>query len=367
MPAVADVIRRHQESYLERHGEAVPQPHRKVLDTLAACRTGRLGTVVFACNDCGQRHHIGRSCGNRHCATCQQDKARAWLQRQTERLLPCPYFLVTFTLPAELRPFARSNQRVAYNAFFRASSDAIKLLAADPKYIGTPCPGFFGVLHTWGRQLPYHPHLHYVVAGGGPSPDAQRWLSARADFLMPGKALAKLCRAKFRDAMKAGGVFERIDPAVWSKDWVVDLQSVGDGRRALHYLAPYIFRVAISDHRIRACDDHQVVFTYRKTGSRRLRSLGLEPHEFLRRFLQHVLPSGFQKVRYYGFLSANSAYSIDTVRWLATLHAGKTFVLAAGAKAPPPPPSLLRCAHCGGSIRVVRFLRFPGLPYFDSS
>lgn len=367
MPAVADVLRRHRESCLERFGEAVPAPHRHVLNTLAACRTGRLGTVVFACNACGHRHHIGRSCGNRHCPTCQQDRARAWLQRQTERLLPCPCFLVTFTLPAELRPFARAHQRLVYDAFFQASSQAIKLLAANPKYIGTPCPGFFGVLHTWGRQLPCHPHIHYVVAGGGPSADGQRWLPARDNFLMPGKALARVCRAKFRDALKAAGVSGDTDPAAWSKDWVVDLQPVGDGRRALQYLAPCIFRVAISDQRIRCFGDHQVVFTYRKTGSRRPRPLSLQPHEFLRRFLQHVLPSGFQKVRYYGFLSTNAAHTLDRARWLATLHAGEAFVLAAAARKPPPPPSLLRCADCGGVIRSVRFLPCNGPACFDSS
>jgi hypothetical protein len=367
MPTVADVVRRHAPAYLRRFGEAVPRAHRNVLAALAACRTGSLGTVVFACSDCQRRHRIGRSCGNRHCPSCQHDKARAWLHKQTERLLPCPYFLLTFTLPAELRAFVRAHQRIAYDAFFRASSDAIKVLARDPKYIGTPCPGFFGVLHTWGRELPYHPHLHYVVAGGGPSEDGLRWLPARADFLMPAKALSILCRTKFRDAMKAAGVLDRIDPAVWTKDWVVDARPVGDGRRALQYLAPYIFRVAISDHRIRSCDDRQVTFTYRKTGSRRPRSLRLEPDEFLRRYLQHVLPRGFQKVRYYGFLSANGAHRLENLRWLATLHAGETFVLHAAAATPPPECSLLRCADCGGSIRVVGFLRFAGRPYFDTS
>jgi hypothetical protein len=157
MPTVADVARRYGASYLRRFGEAVPAEHRKVLGALAACRTGALGTVVFACSRCRHRHHIGRSCGNRHCPTCQQDKARAWLEKQTAQLLPCPYFLLTFTLPAELRSFVRSHQRVTYDAFFQASSAAIKVLAADPKYIGTRTPGFFGVLHTWGRTLPYHP------------------------------------------------------------------------------------------------------------------------------------------------------------------------------------------------------------------
>jgi hypothetical protein len=367
MPAVADVVRQHAPAYLERFGEAVPEPHRRVLDAIADCRTGRLGTVVFACKDCGQHHHIGRSCGNRHCPGCQHDKGTAWLNRQIDRLLPCPYFLLTFTLPAELRPLARAHQRTVYDAFFRASSDAIKALAADPKYIGTPSPGFFGVLHTWGRQLPYHPHLHYVMPGGGPSADGEQWLPARADFLMPERPLSILFRGKFRDAMKQAGLLSEIDPAAWKKDWVVDIQAVGDGRTAIRYLAPYVFRVAISDHRIRASEDDHVTFTWRKSGSRRPRTVTLEPDEFLRRFLQHVLPRGFQKVRYYGFMSANASNSFDRARWLATLHAKETFSLDPAASVPPPVPPRQRCQDCGGDIHVVRFLRFRGTASFDSS
>jgi hypothetical protein len=367
MPAVADVVRQHAPAYLERFGEAVPRAHRKVLGAIADCRTGRLGTVVFACKNCERRHRIGRSCGNRHCPGCQHDKGAAWLNRQTGRLLPCPYFLLTFTLPAELRALARAHPRTVYDAFFRASSDAIKALAADPKYIGTPRAGFFGVLHTWGRQLPYHPHLHYVMPGGGPSADGEHWLAARADFLMPAKPLSRLFRGKFRDAMRQAGLIAHIDPAAWTKDWVVDIQATGDGRSAIRYLAPYIFRVAVSDRRIRSCTQDHVTFTWHKTGSRRPRALTLEPDEFLRRFLQHVLPRGFQKVRYYGFLCANAGNAFDHARWLATLHARETFVIDPAGGTPPPVLLRQRCQDCGGEIRVVRFLRFRGSASFDSS
>jgi hypothetical protein len=279
MPAVADVVRQHAPAYLARFGEAVPRAHRRVLGAISDCRTGRLGTVVFAYKDCGQRHRTARSCGNRHCPGCQHDKGTAWLNRQTGRVLPCPCFLLTFTLPAELRALARARPRTAHDAFVRATSEAIKVFAADPKYIGTPSPGFFGVLHTWGRQLPYHPHLHYVMAGGGPSADGEHWLPARADFLMPAKQLSRLFRGKFRHAVKQADLLQAIDSAAWKKDWVVDIQAVGDGRTAIRYLAPYIFRVAISDRRILASDDDHVTFTWRKSGSRRARSLRLEAHE----------------------------------------------------------------------------------------
>ena len=201
MPTVADVLRRYGGQYLERFGATMPGEHQKVLRAISACRTGELGTVLYACQSCGTIHVVGRSCGNRHCPTCQHEKTQAWLEKQTDRLLPCPYFLVTFTLPAELREFARRHQRVAYSALFGASSAALRTLAADPKFIGTDRLGFFGVLHTWGRTLEYHPHVHYVVPGGGIAEDGDRWLPSRTDFLVPVKALSILYRAKFRDIL----------------------------------------------------------------------------------------------------------------------------------------------------------------------
>ena len=179
MPTVADVMRRYGQQYLERFEATMPKEHKKVLRALCACRTGELGTVLYACQSCGTVHVVGRSCGNRHCPTCQHEKTQAWLEKQTDRLLPCPSFLVTFTLPAELREFARRHQRVAYSALFEASSGALRALAADPKFIGSDRLGFFGVLHTWGRTLEYHPHVHYVIPGGAIDKDASRWLPTR--------------------------------------------------------------------------------------------------------------------------------------------------------------------------------------------
>ena len=176
MPTVADVLRRYGGQYLERFGATMPGEHKKVLHAITACRTGELGTVLYACQSCGEIHAIGRSCGNRHCPTCQHDKTKAWLEKQTDRLLPCPYFLVTFTLPAELRALARSHQRVIYATLFEASSEAMRALAANPRFVGTDRLGFFGVLHTWGRTLEYHPHVHYVVPGGGIDEAGSRWL-----------------------------------------------------------------------------------------------------------------------------------------------------------------------------------------------
>ena len=236
MPSVAEVVRRYGPEYLERFGDAMPAGHKKVLRDIAACRTGELGMVVYRCSDCGKPHAMGRSCGNRHCPSCQRDKAEAWLEKQTDRLLPCPYFLVTLTLPAELRAVARcisgwSTPRCSRRPARRCA------LAADPKYVGTDRLGFFDVLHTWCRTLEYHPRVHYVVPGGGLNADGTQWLSSRADFLVPVKALSILFRAKFRDRLRDEGLLELVDPSVWNRDWVVHSQPAGDGRESLRYLA----------------------------------------------------------------------------------------------------------------------------------
>src|SRR3954447_11879872 len=366
MPTVADVLRRYGPAYLERFGAAMPGEHKKVLDAITACRTGQLGGVVYRCESCGATHTMGRSCGNRHCPTCQQDKTKAWLEDQLDRLLPCPYFLLTFTVPAGLRDFVRGHQRIAYAAMFEASSAAIKALAADPKYVGTPRCGFTGVLHTWRRTLEHHPHIHYVVPGGGISEDGSRWLASRADFFVPVRALSLLFRAKFRDALGRAGLLREVDPTVWRQDWVVHSQAVGDGRASLKYLAPYVFRVALSDRRVVSCEEGRVTFSYRRSGSNRWRKMTVDALEFIRRFLQHVLPSGFPKVRHYGFLSPNSRESIEVVRWLVTLYYGLTYRLLGDAPHEIITAPRIRCARCGGSMRVLAFL--PGaVATFDTS
>jgi hypothetical protein len=368
MPSVAEVVRRYGPEYLERFGATMPAAHKKVLRHIAACRTGELGMVVYRCADCGKTHAMGRSCGDRHCPSCRRDKAETWLEKQTERLLPCPYFLVTFTLPAELRDVARAHQRAVYAALFEASSAALRASAADPKYVGTDRLGFFGVLHTWGRTLEYHPHVHYVVPGGGLSADGTRWLPSRADFLVPVKALSILFRARFRDRLGRAGLLEGVAPAVWHRDWVVHCQPAGDGRESLRYLAPYVFRVAIGDHRIVACDDDRVTFTYRKVGSKRQREMTLDAMEFLRRFLQHVLPTGFQKVRSYGFLSPAGAVALEVVRWLIALGAGLTYVLRSRRDEPGPAgPAAPGCPACGGVLVRLGFVPAPLPVAFDTS
>jgi hypothetical protein len=209
--------------------------------------------------------------------------------------------------------------------------------------------------------------VHYVVPGGAVNAAGDAWLPSGAAFFLPVCALSILFRAKFRDLMRRTELWERIDPAVWRRDWVVNSQAVGDGRASLRYLAPYVFRVAISNHRIVSCDNGRVTFSYRKSGTSHWRKMTLGSLEFIRRFLQHVLPTGFQKVRHYGFLSPNGPLSLEAVRWLVTLHNGEIFTLLAAVaptKAPTPTP---RCAECGGPLRVVAFISRRAPQPFDTS
>jgi hypothetical protein len=357
MPTVAEVLRRYGGEYLERFGSRMPAEHRKVLGAIRACRTGALGTVHYSCSSCGHTHVMGRSCGNRHCPTCQQEKTKAWLEKQTARLLPCPYFLMTFTLPSQLRRLARSNQRAVYNAMFQASSKTIRTLAADKRFFGDGRTGFFGVLHTWDRTLGYHPHVHYVVPGGAVSADGHSWRASNPAFFLPVKALSIVFRAKFREAMHKAGLLKEVDPSVWKRPWVVHSKAVGDGRMSLKYLATYVFRVGISDHRIMSCENGKVTFSYRRSGTNYWKPMKLSAMRFIQHFLQHVLPRSLQKVRHYGFLGPQSKRSIEAVRWLVTLHNGDPFVLVSKPVADTPLRPTRRCDDCGGLLRVIA--KFP--------
>jgi hypothetical protein len=363
MGAIAEIFRAFGPLYLERFPH-LPTAHRRVMDAILQCRSGELGSTLYQCSDCGAAHWVGRACGNRHCPQCQAHKTRQWFDTQLERRLPGPYFLLTFTVPQPLRPFLRSHPRVGYNALFHASAGALKTLARDPRHIGTDLPGFTGVLHTWGRQLPFHPHIHYLVPGGGLSPDRDRWLPSREDFYLPVRALSPIYRAKFKDRMRREGLLAKIDPQVWRIDWNVDCEPAGDGEHALGYLARYVFRVAISDPRVVgfSVPDHTVTFRYRPSEGGPEQSTALDAFEFLRRYLQHVLPSGFMKVRHFGFLNPNCAVPLEQIRSL--IHR------ATGASLPPaPPPTDDRpacyCPDCGAALVYVRTVLATGPPLLD--
>jgi Putative transposase/Transposase zinc-binding domain len=356
MITVADCLRQHAPAYLAKFGDAIPAGHRKVLAAITRCRTGELGGVLYQCRDCRREHWVGRSCGNRHCPTCGHDKTARWLDKQARRLLPVHHFLVTFTVPDQVRSALRRSQRCGYGALFDAGSQTIVALAARSKYLGGCRIGFFGVLHTWGRDpCVYHPHVHFVVPGGGASEDRSAWQQTPANFLFPHAAAVTIYKAKLAEQLRACGLYDAVPTEAWEARFVVDIQPVGDGQAVLKYLAPYVNRVAISDRRMVACDDASVTFRYTPSGTRRSKTRTVPGTEFVRGFVQHTLPRGFQKVRYYGWMSPHSRIGLDEVKWLVWLLLGWTFHLASGhaPQAAPAELGAVRCAECGGKMQIV--------------
>jgi ribosomal protein L37AE/L43A len=345
MLEVADIFRLHGPAYREKFGDRMLPSHRRAMQDIETCRTERLGGQLYFCAHCDQQRYSYHSCKNRHCPKCQNEQANEWLKQQSELLLPTHHFLVTFTLPAELRPLARSHQKTIYNLLFRASAAALQKLAQDPRFVGGRL-GMVGVLHTWTRQLLYHPHVHYVVTGGGIT-DHGRWRSSRQDFLVPVKALSPIFRAKFRDALKQTELFTQVPPRVWRKAWVVHSEPVGSGTQAFQYLAPYIFRVAISNNRLRSLQQGRVTFAYKESATDQLKRCTITAAEFIRRFLQHVLPPRFIKVRYYGLLSPAHRHLLHKARQLLSAATSK---LVDEAVKTTKPPALLSCPHCGGPL-----------------
>ena len=366
MGALQKLFTVHGADYLQQFGEAMPATHRKVMAAMVACRTPQAGALLCGCAHCGQRHLLARSCGNRHCPSCQGRKAFQWLARQLERALPTHHFMLTFTVPESLRAFLRANQRIGYEALFAASAGAIRTLAREPRYNLGDQPGFFGVLHTWGRTLTYHPHIHYVVPGGALCSEDRQWHAASPGFFLPVHALSTIYRGTFRDAMARAGLLADIPDAVWKIAWNVNCQPVGDAANTLGYLARYVFKVAISDQRILGVDDAHVRFAYTKPGSSRRRTMTLAVQEFIRRFLQHVLPPGFMKVRHYGFLSPSFGVPLAEVRARVEMaHGFAAKPVNTEFDAPAAKPMV--CPHCGGALKLLRVLRAATQPHSSSS
>ncbi len=361
MGAITEIFRTCGPEYMARFPD-MPMQHKKVINAIIDCRSGEYGVSIYQCDKCCQRHFVGCACGNHHCPQCQYHKSRQWLEKQLEKSLPGSHFMLTFTMPEQIRSFCRSNQQAAYGAMFKAASDAIKKLAKDPRHIGADMPGFTGVLHTWGRLLQYHPHIHFIVPGGGLSADRSTWLPARNTFYLPVRALSKIFRAKFKHEMTACNLLNQISPDVWNIEWNVNCQAVGNAEASLKYLAPYIFRVAISNSRIESYNERTVTFFYRKQGSRRSRKTTLDVFEFMRRFLQHVLPVGFMKVRHYGFMSSNCAVSLSRIRILIVARMRDLQGVIAGLTPKKKPSERPRptCKECGGSLYYL-FSIIPGV------
>ena len=319
---VADVVRNHGQEFVEQYGHLLDSEHLRVLHAIENCRTAILGGNLNACDRCGHRVNSYNSCRNRHCPKCQGAARHKWLANRTAELLPVPYFHVVFTLPHLLAPLALQNKQVLYGILFRAVSETLLEVAADPKHLGADM-GFLTVLHTWGQNLSHHPHIHCVVPGGGLSSDRSRWIGSGDRFLLPLGVLSRVFRGKFlaflRKAVRQGKLqfhgaltelatprgFGRLLKKAYGCEWVVYTKPpFGGPEHVLRYLARYTHRVAISNHRIVSIADGQVTFLWKDYAhGGKQKKMTVAATEFLRRFFQHVLPKGFVRIRHFGFLA----------------------------------------------------------------
>ena len=343
MVEIADIFRIHGPDYRAKFGDRMPRSHLRAMLDIEQCRTPELGGRLYFCTECQEHIYSYHSCKNRHCPKCQNHQAEDWLRQQNNLLLPIPHFMLTFTLPAELRSLARSNQKEIYNILFRASSEALRLLALEPR-LGGARIGMTGLLHTWTRDLRYHPHVHYIAPAGGLSSDGQ-WKPSKEDFLVHVKPLSILFRAKFRDLLKKTDLFSQVNKKVWNKDWVVHCKPVGSGLAALKYLAPYIFRVAISNNRILNLEDGKVTFKYKDSTTDQIKVSTISAEKFIARFLQHVLPERFVKVRYYGLFAPSNRHLLLATRQ-SLIPTPATPKLASGNQCDSEPVANLDTARC---------------------
>lgn len=301
MVELAEIVDRHGEAYLSRFGAQILPSHRRALTDIADCRTATLGGRLFACDACGHRHYAYHSCNNRSCPKCSGARTGRWLAKREDDLLPVAYFHVVFTLPEEWREAIRSQQKQLLPLLMRAAAQSLLTLGADPRYLGGEL-GLLCVLHTWTRTLIYHPHVHCLVPAGALSRDGT-WKPARKRFLLPVRALSRLFRGKFLHGARQLLPREH-RPAYSDREWVVYAKpTLNRTRKVLTYLGRYVHRVAITNRRILKLEESKVTFRWQESATGATRFMTLPAEEFLRRFLQHVLPKGTHKVRYYGLLS----------------------------------------------------------------
>jgi hypothetical protein len=356
MPSLADVVRRHGSAYLGQHrGSALPS-HVRAVGAITRCRTPALGGHLAQCERCAKEHLLYHSCRHRACAQCGQDSTRKWLTQQRELLLPVPYFHVVFTLPAELRRVVRTHQKALLSVLFRAAFESLQTLCLDRRFLGARI-GAIAVLHTWTRTLEWHPHVHLLVPGGGLSRDGLTWLRVpkrQKAFLVPVRALAKLFRGRFLHLARRGLPEVTLPEVPWNKSWVVFAKPVVHGReRVLDYLGRYVHRTAVSDRSILATDERSVTFRYRDSRDGARKTMTLPAHEFLRRFLQHVPPKGFHRVRAFGLLHAARRSELRRLQLLLASRDPPSPVPPVPSGSPP----RLRCPHCkDGSLHLLRRL-----------
>jgi hypothetical protein len=374
---MADIVRYAGQGFIERSRRWITWRHQKVLLAITRCRTAALGGHRDCCSACGHATAISyNSCRNRHCPRCQANARVRWLQARERELLPTRYVHLVFTVPRELAPLALQNKRVIYNLLFETSAASLLEIARDPRHLGAEI-GFFSVLHSWNQRLQFHPHVHCVAAAGGLAPDHTRWISSRSSFFLPVKVLSRVFRGKFDDGLKAafchnqlkfhGDLAPLADPRAFARwrrtlfrhDWVVYAKPpFGGPEHALRYLSGYTHRVAISNRRLVALEQGKVTFRWRDSAhANKQRLLTLPVDEFLRRFLLHLLPRSFMRIRNFGFLAnRRRARLLQLCFQLLAASADISAPTAPPAADQPCSTTYWICPVCGGSMRVVERL-----------
>jgi hypothetical protein len=373
---VADIFRGHGAAWREANAGHVSLEQLKVMSAIESCRTAALGGHVARCEKCSHLHIAYNSCRNRHCPKCQGAAAREWLAQREAELLPVPYYHVVFTLPAPIADIAYQNKAVIYGILFKAAAETLITIAADPKHLGARI-GLTAVLHTWGSALTHHPHVHIIVPGGGISLDGKRWISCRPGFFLPVRVLSRLFRRLVLEKLVAAYDTGRLQffnahaalarrqafvaylAPLRQTEWVVySKRPFGGPEPVLRYMARYTHRVAISNSRLVALDDNGVTFKwkdYRVDGPDRAKLMTLAPDEFIRRFLVHVLPAGFHRIRHYGlFASSARAENIARARQLLNAPATQRATADTTATDTSEPKTLAHpCPHCGGRMIII--------------
>ncbi len=369
---VADIFRDHGAAWREANAGHIRLGQLKAMSAIERCRSAALGGHVTRCEACDHIEIAYNSCRNRHCPKCQGAVAKQWLAERQSELLPLAYYHVVFTLPAPIADIAYQNPAVVYDLLFKATAETLRIIAADPKHLGARI-GFTAVLHTWGSAMTHHPHIHCIVPGGGLSTDGQRWVPCKRGFFLPVRVLSRLFRRLFLKHLSAAhqarrlvffgqhqhlteaGAFAQYLAPWRQREWVVYAKRPFAGPKAvLAYLSRYTHRVAIANSRLIGCDAHRVTFKwkdYRAKGNKRYKTLSLEIPEFIRRFLIHVLPHGFHRIRHYG-LFANGQRAENLAKARERLGVKPTQAVKDDAD-DPTPPLWLRCPACGATMHLI--------------
>ncbi|PDT43685.1 IS91 family transposase [Sinorhizobium fredii] len=391
MPArleVADIVRRHGQTYRQAYDDHLGRVERRVMSALSLCRTARLGGHVLGCQSCGTIRVAYNSCRNRHCPKCQGQASREWLAARQKDLLSVGYFHVVFTLPQQIAAIVFQNKQVTYAILFRAVAETLRRIAANPKHLGAEI-GFIAVLHSWGQNLEYHPHIHCIVPGGGLAFDGSRWVPCRANFFLPVRVLSRLFRRLFLEELKGAfegdklrffGEFAQLsEPANFKRilaesrrlEWLVYAKPPFAGpQQVLAYLARYAHRIAISNSRLVGMEGDQVTFRWRDYRHRgAVKVMRLNAHEFIRRFLLHTLPDGFHRIRHYGLLAnGHRQQKLELCRRLLCALSPEAVVEESNPE-PTSTPFTSRCACCGERMIILGVWAppRPGRPSWNDS